>query len=161
MQPETILLFLVLFVVASYRLGRQRSLATAGGERPTSRLHSLPSYYGYFTAIWCLLPGLAVISIWLALEPRVITAMMVERLPEAVRNLSPGALDLAINDIRNLAAGELLSRDITPALQEAANRYREWSSLSNAAQAVLRKVGDAEEPAHPFVLGQHPVHHAV
>ncbi len=137
MQPETILLFLVLFVVASYRLGRQRSLATAGGERPTLRLHSLPSYYGYFTAIWCLLPGLAVISIWLALEPRVITAMMVERLPEAVRNLSPGALDLAINDIRNLAAGDIVSSQVDADMQAAADFYLQARARSRLLLTIF------------------------
>ena len=36
-----------------------RSLAVVGGPGHGTRLHSLPGYYGYFTALWCLLPALA------------------------------------------------------------------------------------------------------
>src|SRR6056297_1425723 len=119
MQPETLLLILLFLSVAAYRVGRGRSLATAGGDRPMARLHSLPSYYGYFAAIWALLPGLAIILLWITLEPRVIMALMVERLPESVRDLSPGALDLAINDIRNLAAGDVVSTDVDAGMRAA------------------------------------------
>ncbi len=137
MQPQTLLLILVFLCVAAYRFGRQRSLATAGGDRPMASLHSLPGYYGYFTAIWCLLPGLAIILLWITLEPRVITALMVERLPESVRSLAPGALDLAINDIRNLAAGDVVSARVDPAMQAAADFYIETRAKSRLLLSVF------------------------
>ena len=50
-----------LAALAAWRgvLGRGRSVALVGGLSKSSTLHSLPGYYGYFTAIWCLLPALA------------------------------------------------------------------------------------------------------
>jgi phosphate transport system permease protein len=137
MQPQTLLLILAFLCVAAYRFGRQRSLATAGGERPSASLHSLPSYYGYFTAIWVLLPGLAIILLWISLEPRVITAVMMERLPESVRSLAPGALDLAINDIRNLAAGDVVSARVDPAMQAAADFYVQARAKSRLMLSVF------------------------
>ena len=137
MQPQTLLLILLFLSAAAYRLGRSRSLATAGGDRPMARLHSLPSYYGYFAAIWALLPGLAIILLWVTLEPRVIMALMVERLPESVRDLSPGALDLAINDIRNLAAGDVVSTEVDAGMRAAADFYVETRARSRLLLSVF------------------------
>jgi len=137
MQPETLLLILLFLSAAAYRLGRGRSLATAGGDRPMALLHSLPSYYGYFAAIWALLPGLAIILLWVTLEPRVIMALMVERLPASVRDLSPGALDLAINDIRNLAAGDIVSTEVDAGMRAAADFYLEARARSRLLLSVF------------------------
>ena len=91
-QSTTLILILIAMSVAAFYVGRRRSVAIVGGPRPGSVLHSLPGYYGYFTAIWCLLPALAVILLWVLLEPRIIVALVVGGLPEAYQSLSPGEL---------------------------------------------------------------------
>jgi phosphate transport system permease protein len=123
--------------VAAFYIGRGRSIALVGGPQHGTQLHSLPGYYGYFTAIWCLLPALAVLLLWVMLEPRVIIAMVVQGLPETQQALSPGQLDLLINNIHNLAAGDAVSGEVDAVLSDAAARFNEYSALSHRILAVL------------------------
>ncbi len=130
MQTTTLVLTLVAISVAAFLLGRQRSLSLAAGIGRRSVLHSLPGYYGYFTAIWSLLPALAVMLLWLLLDDRVIVAAVIGNLPEAQRNLSPGQLDLLINNIQNLAVGDAISGSADAALQAAADQFNAYRARS-------------------------------
>ena len=58
MQNTTLVLLLGAMALAAFYAGRSRSLVVAGGPGRSGTLHSLPGYYGYFAAIWCLLPAL-------------------------------------------------------------------------------------------------------
>jgi phosphate transport system permease protein len=44
-------LALILAECGCYYLGRNRALTVAGGQ--IRNLHSLPSFYGSYTALWC------------------------------------------------------------------------------------------------------------
>jgi phosphate transport system permease protein len=123
--------------VAAFYIGRGRSIALVGGPGHGPALHSLPGYYGYFTAIWCLLPALAILLLWSFLEPRVIVALVVNGLPDAQQALSSGELDLLVNNIRNLAAGDAVSGDIDVILREASLRYQEYTAASRRILATL------------------------
>jgi phosphate transport system permease protein len=136
-QSTTLILTLCLISVAAYYLGRGRSIAMVGGPANSTQLHSLPGYYGYFTAIWCLLPALGVLFLWLVAEPRVIVALIVNGLPEATRALSAGELNLLVNNIQNLAAGDAVSGEVSSVLQEAAVRFRDYSLSSRRLLATL------------------------
>jgi phosphate transport system permease protein len=136
MQPTTLALVLIALSIMGFYLGRNRALAAAGGPRRNLRLHSLPEYYGYYVAIWCLLPALGLVSLWLSIEPRVIEALVVSGLPDAQRALPPGQLDLLINKVRNVAAGAAVSGDVDTALQHAAASFREYSRASRQLLAI-------------------------
>ena len=123
--------------VAAFYLGRRRSVVLVGGPRHGSVLHSLPGYYGYFTAIWCLLPALTILFLWVLLEPRVIVALVVAGLPESYQSLSAGELNLLVNNIQNLAAGDAVSGDVDSGLREAALRFTDYSVMSRRFLAVL------------------------
>ncbi|MBT8066539.1 MAG: phosphate ABC transporter permease subunit PstC [Gammaproteobacteria bacterium] len=137
MQSTTLILILGAMSVAAFYIGRGRSIAVVGGPQRGTSLHSLPGYYGYFTAIWCLLPALAILLLWIIAEPRVIVAMVVQGLSQAQQELSPGQLDLLINNIQNLAAGDAISGDVDSALSEAATRFNEYKDLSRRILSVL------------------------
>ena len=137
MQSTTLILLLVAMAAASFFMGRRRSLAIVGGPTHSTALHSLPGYYGYLTMIWCLLPGLGLMLLWILLEPRVIVALVVESLPAAQRDLSPGELNLLVNNIQNLAAGDVVSGEIDSALSNAAERYNEYIDSSRRLLATL------------------------
>ena len=137
MQSTTLILILGLMATAAFLLGRGRSLALVGGPGYGSRLHSLPGYYGYFVAIWCALPALALVLLWIMIEPRVITALVVEGLPESYRSLSTGELNLLVNNIRNLASGDVVSINIDANLQGAADQFNEYAAKSRQLLAVL------------------------
>ncbi|MBT8101018.1 MAG: phosphate ABC transporter permease subunit PstC, partial [Gammaproteobacteria bacterium] len=102
----------------------------AGGPAKIRTLHSLPGYYGYFTAIWCVLPALAIVLVWTLFEARAIVALVIGDLPEAQQSLSPGALNLFLNNAQNLAAGDAVSGEVSPVLREAADRLQYYGAQS-------------------------------
>ncbi len=132
MQTTTLFLVLIGLTIAAYSAGRSRALATGGGR--LTRLHSLPGYYGYFAALSCLLPALAVVLLWQYLEPRVISALVLSGLPEAERTLPPGEQSLLYNNIRNLATGDIVSGSVDATLAAAADRY---TLLVNRSDSLL------------------------
>jgi phosphate transport system permease protein len=139
MQQSVIIAVLLAVMAVAYHLGRKRSLAVAGGSTNVSNLHSLPSYYGFYTAIWAGLPALFLFGLWIAFQSTIVTNLVVAGLPAEVQALSPDKLNLVVNDIRNLAEGNIVSREVDPQMQAAANRYnslRQTGSLSLFA-AVL------------------------
>ncbi|MEM7049658.1 MAG: phosphate ABC transporter permease subunit PstC [Acidobacteriota bacterium] len=120
MKILLLLVALLAFSVVAHRLGRSRALAGASSVRD---LHSLPGYYGLYAALWCALPALLLVLCWISLEPAVVERMTIEALPEESRELDDARLGLLVNDIKNLASGNIVSREVDPALQAAADHY--------------------------------------
>ena len=83
MQTTTLILLLGFMAIAAFYLGRGRSISLVGGPGHGLALHSLPGYYGYYVAIWVALPALALMIAWIAVEPRVVIALVIKGLPEA------------------------------------------------------------------------------
>nr|VFK38417.1 MAG: phosphate transport system permease protein [Candidatus Kentron sp. TC] len=137
MSLPFLLLILLGLMAIGYRLGSRRSVRLVGGPREISRLHSLPSYYGWLTVIWCGTPALLVLCSWLAFEQVIITGIMVGELPEAMRNLPEERLGLLVNDIENLATDNIVAGTVDDTLRQAAKRYVSLRETSNAALSVL------------------------
>ncbi len=136
MQSTTLILLLAAMTAAAYFLGRWRSLSLAHGQRRV-QLQSRPSYYGYFTAIWCVLPALAVMLMWALFETRVIVALVVNAMPDTAAAMTPGEIDLLINNIQNLVAGDAVSVDVDAVLQTASAHYRDLTAASRRILATL------------------------
>ena len=131
---STASLFLALLALSGlvFEVGRRR--ASGIGALSDSRLHSLPRYHGYFVALVCLLPALALLGAWLIIEPRVIVSLLVDRLPPEVAQLTPTELGLLISSIRNAAAGSpILSNGQLASLSES---YAQLSSTSRGVAFV-------------------------
>ena len=118
-SPSLILALLGLSSV-SYYLGWRRSISLAQGT--VRNLHSLPGYHGLYTALWAAVPALLLLAVGVTLQGPVITRIVVADLPQEVRDLPPERLNLVVNDIRNLASGNIASRK-SPAMIAAADRY--------------------------------------
>jgi len=143
-MPVSILLVVLLTLMAvGYQLGKRRAVSLVNGREGTVRLHSLPGYYGWLTAIWCGLPAIVILSLWLAFESTVITGIVVSELPESMRNLPEEPLSLIINDVKNLAQGNItsgvhiVSAEFDDALRQAADSYQRLQEASLAALSVL------------------------
>jgi phosphate transport system permease protein len=136
-QTTTLILILGAMSIAAFYIGRSRSVALVGGPRHGTVLHSLPGYYGYFTAIWCLLPALAILFLWILLEPRVIVALVVAGLPDSYQSLSAGELNLLVNNIQNLATGDAVSGDVDSVLSDAAARFQAYAATGRRILATL------------------------
>jgi phosphate transport system permease protein len=137
MSSTTLFFVLLVLSVIGYYLGRRRSMAVASQGTGVHNLHSRPSYYGALVAIWCGIPALILFGCWLAFEDGVITSLIVRDLPEQIRSLPEARLNLVINDVKNLVSGNIVSSEIDPAMQAAANHYRNLQATSKAALAVV------------------------
>ena len=132
------LLLILGAMAAAYHVGRKRAIRVAGGNERINRLHSLPAYYGYYAALWVGLPALVLLLLWTGLQEQVITQLMVAELPPAMtEDISAGRIGLIVNDIKNLATGNITSGEITPAVQAAADHYQRLSTIADAALGVL------------------------
>ena len=134
---NSLILIAVLLVLSAigYQMGRKRALAGTGGQ--ITGLHSLPSYYGSYVALWCALPALLVIAFWLALQSGIVDSLLISGLPASVQALSEGQLNLLLSDIRNLAAGDITSKTPDPMVLAAAERYNDLRSTGFAAMVVV------------------------
>ncbi|MDQ2693923.1 MAG: phosphate ABC transporter permease family protein, partial [Pseudomonadota bacterium] len=135
MQPTTLTLVLLALAAAGYQLGRHRALALARGS--VRNLHSLPSHYGSVTALAGAVPAFLLLLLWVALQPFVITQLVVAELPAGLRELPPGRLSLVVNDIRNVAAGNVPMDAAGPAIRAAAGHYQQLQRLGALALTGL------------------------
>lgn len=122
---------------AAFYAARERSYALVGGPAKIRKLHSLPGYYGYYAAIWTLLPALGLLLLWISIEPRVVVALIIQGLPEPQRSMSPGALNLLVNNIQNLATGDVVTGDVDAMLRDAGTRFNEYVATSRQLLATL------------------------
>lgn len=138
MRLSTLALVLVALALTAYFLGRQRALAVGGRQAAGQRrLHSLPRYYGYFTSLWCTLPALALLLGWTALSDSFISERVVGSLPETLRSLPEDQLGLVLNDIRNLAGGQMVDQARQTEISVAAGLYNELHAASRRILAGL------------------------
>ncbi len=128
MQPLTLLIIGLVASTVLFVAARRRASAQVEHR---SALHSLPNYYGAYSSLWVLMPVLASMLVWVALSGRVIDYQMVDSLPAQVVADAAGNPSLALNEIRNIAAGVMSSDD--PVLNDLAGRY-------NALRAGSRNV---------------------
>ena len=132
-------LFLALAAAATlaYWIGKYRSLALVGGGRGIRRLHSLPSYYGLLTALWCAIPALLVMVVWLSAQDSVVSGLVISKLPVQFQHLDPGQLSLLKNDIRNVVAGAVPADAARPEVRAAAADYVHLQGIADLSLAGL------------------------
>ncbi|MBL0715413.1 MAG: phosphate ABC transporter permease subunit PstC [Desulfosarcina sp.] len=137
LSPFVIFTAILLLMSGAYFIGRKRAFAVAGDRAGLLRLHSRPAYYGLLTALWCGLPALLVFSAWSVFESGIITHLVIAGLPDPIRELPVGRLNLVVNDIRNLVSGNIVSGNIDQTLRSSSDHSRQLQSVSNAALAVV------------------------
>ena len=102
-MPLSVLVVVLLVLVGvAYQFGRRRSITVVGGPKDAPKLHSLPIYYGTYTALWAGLPALLVLGIWLMMQSSVIVDLVVAELPREIQERPNAELNLVVNDIKNL-----------------------------------------------------------
>ncbi|HZH26767.1 MAG TPA: phosphate ABC transporter permease subunit PstC [Azospirillaceae bacterium] len=141
-MPLSILLATLLVLAGiGYAMGKGRASALAGAGQPASapvRLHSQPTYHGWYVAIWCGLPALLLLAAWIVVQGPVVQALVESGLPPELRSLPPDRLALLMVEVRNLASGLVPAGPNTdPALVDAAERLNDLNRIGNAAAWVL------------------------
>ncbi len=137
MQISTLTLILLAASAGAFYLGKRRALSLAAGQGGPRSLHSMPGFYGAWTALWAAVPALVVLVSWVFLEPLILRALLVSSLPQDIQALDPDRLGLLLNDIRNLAQGNIVSGEMTAVEQSAAEHYKHFTSLSRLSMVVV------------------------
>lgn len=102
MSVGLISLIVLLAAIAGFVVGRQRSLASAGGD--SRKLHSLPQYHGQSVFLFTAVPAFLLMMVWLLVQPVVIEGRIAAMLPEVAAS-DDAARTLVMADVRRLAAG--------------------------------------------------------
>ena len=133
MASSTLLIALVGLTMFGYFLGRQRAVVGALSAR-MGEFHSLPGYHGGYVSLWCAIPALALLAIWLIVEPVVLRSEVLSALPDEVRAVSEQELGLIYNDVQNLVEGNVVSGEPDATMLAAAEHY---TSLRNRSRNLL------------------------
>jgi phosphate transport system permease protein len=140
MYTWTLMLVLLAVMAFAYQVGRNRAIARAGGVARISTLHSLPAYYGFYAALWAGIPALLLVGLWSGFQDQIVTSLVTANLPaEMLDGQSAGRVGLVLNDIRNLATGNIVSATVTPEVQAAADQFARLERIATWAMwlAVL------------------------
>lgn len=136
----TLWLVIAILVAMSlaYQFGTSRSRAVA--TRSATRLHSLPVHYGVLVALWCGLPALVVLLLFLFFEGSIIRAMVIDGLPEEVRALSEAQVNAIFNRISAVSTGFGVAGTPEPFEVEAAARMAQLKNISLLAMIGVMAV---------------------
>jgi phosphate transport system permease protein len=132
MSTSAVLLLIAAMAVVGYWLGKYRSLAMVGGGRGIRRLHSLPSYYGLLTALWCAIPCLIVLFIWVAFQDSIISSVVISGLGDAAPQ-GEASIGLMMNDVHNIASGAVQPDSVSDVARSAAATYMRLRATSSLA----------------------------
>lgn len=136
MNISILLCALMLLALASFVAGRARSLQLAG-PAGLQTLNSLPVYYGSLTAFWCALPGLMVVLIWAVFDDPIIRSMVQSMVPQEAVDAAGGSLNLVMNQVHNIAVGNVASVNQDPALVAAAERLQSLRQINRWGMTAL------------------------
>jgi phosphate transport system permease protein len=131
----TMWLVVVVFGLATvgFVTAKARVMALAGGDSRT--LHSLPNYYGYYTAMMAAIPSLVVLAVWLLAQPQLVNRMVLDIIPQSA--VSEGSsLGLMMSDVRRVADG------LDIAVDEGALTEAQARSMRTEVTDVRARLGD-------------------
>jgi len=133
-----LILLLLALMVFAYQLGIKRAIRSAGGFTKINELHSLPAYYGLYAALWAGIPALLLMGLWIGFQDQIVTSLVTAHLSaDMLADKSAGQIGLLLNDIKNLATGNIVSATVTPQVQAAADQFIRLQQLSTWAMWLV------------------------
>ncbi len=137
MQATNILILLIGFGTVAFYLGRGRSLAIARPLGGIRKLHSLPSYYGMHVALWCALPSLAILGLWMIFDGPIINSLVIGSVAADIIPIDTASYNLLLNKVSNLADGILPRTGRSDSLLDAADHMQSLQLISQWALTAL------------------------
>lgn len=135
--PAILLLLLGLGIIAWVSARARASGLRAAA--PKGAMHSLPSYHGWYVALWTLLPAGLFLAIWANVSPGLITSAVLQS-PAAqtlpIDDFSRGAI---LGEARNIAGGSQAAA-FNPLAQALVEPYRAATARYDMAGVVLALV---------------------
>lgn len=139
-------LLLIAAAVIGYVLNRMAARSIRDGG---SRLHSLTSYHGMYSALLVIVPVLTLILLWLASEGPIIDRIVMSGVPaSALSDLDANATQLALSEVKSIAGGRVfgIPEDWKLAAADRLNALHtqsDWALLAVVAILGLIIVGFA------------------
>ncbi|MBI1492130.1 phosphate ABC transporter permease subunit PstC [Halocynthiibacter styelae] len=128
-----ILILVLAIATVGYFAARTRAMATAGGD--SRILHSLPNYYGMNAVLSALVPSLAVLALWLIVQPMYLQSHVAGMIPDHV--IAEGSSrDLIMSDVRRIASG------LNIAVEQGAMSANEASGLRSELTNVRERLAE-------------------
>ena len=137
MQATNILILILGLGAFAFFLGRGRSLALGKPLGGIRKLHSLPSYYGLHAALWCALPSLILLFLWMLFDDPLINSIVIESVAADIAPTDTASYNLLLNKIANLADGILPRKGESAALIAAADHMSSLRVISRWALTAL------------------------
>ncbi|MFQ5559058.1 MAG: phosphate ABC transporter permease subunit PstC [Nitrospinota bacterium] len=116
-----IIVAISLLSVFGYWFGRLKSRKAVKGE--IRNLNSLPGYYGFYVAFWSAIPAILLLTVWGGIEPTFIIRTLFQEVSQEIPGLSDERFSLFLNEVKNLADGNLQSEGADPLKLKAVNQY--------------------------------------
>jgi len=136
MQASTLFIFVVALCIAGYYFGYKRAVDLSRNTGGIKSLHSLPSYYGTWAVLWCGIPAVVILAAWTFFENPILSSLLAKDMPAHYQSMSDAELQLSINNIKNYAAGAVVTDD-SDGVKAAAEHYSRLKNISSMALAVL------------------------
>ena len=132
MSLATILLIVLAILIVGFAVGRRRAqkMALVGS------IHSRPVYHGYYLAILGGLPALIALLLWSGFGDSIVLLAVINGLPDSLASLPEAQRGLLVNDIRNLASGNIVASDPSPAIAAAAEQFGQYRNVANTLVGV-------------------------
>lgn len=137
MQATNILILILGLGIFAFYLGRGRSLALAKPLGGIRHIHSLPSYYGAHVALWCALPSLVLLGLWMIFDGPLINSIVLKSLAAGGMVTESSGENLLMNKITNLAEGVLPRSGEEQALVVAADLMLRLQVISRWSLTAL------------------------
>lgn len=137
MNTSMLLVLAILLVGMAFVVGRRRSIsfsAAIGGQR---NLNSLPFYYGTLTALWCGIPSVLLLLMWISFDDYIIKQIVVSELPLTLQQLPESELGLLFNTISNVALNSDYGLSNEPHILAAADRLNGLYEISSMALTLV------------------------
>lgn len=107
----------------AFCIGRQKALRLACNSVQSKRLHSLPSYHGFYMAFCVGVPAFVLWALWQGCESGILTYIVKSGLEGHLQGLSGNEFSLVMNDIRNTVTGNFVSSVEKAVVSEGARLY--------------------------------------
>jgi phosphate transport system permease protein len=164
MHATVLMTLLAGLTLLGYQTGRRRAAAVVQGRLP--ELHSIPSYHGFYVALWAGLPAALLLVAMMVGQESLLVALVLQRLPERLL-ADPQTFSLVRADLLNLAAGIDTGRAADPAIRIAADHLlmlRElvgWSGVALGAAMATAGLVWARKRIRPGMRARNRVERVV
>ncbi len=129
-MPPLLSAAFLLLLFSAYIIGQTRARTVSQQQ---GKLHSLPTYHGYYVALWCGIPAILVAVGWLMIEHWLFKDWVLSSIN---LDLAQGQRELLYNEISVLADGGTFQPS-SPEVATAAQQLADWRSVSAMSRTSL------------------------